>query len=240
MTSSSGLSRRVPPGAGPVPPDSRRVPPDSGRVPPDSGRVPPAPSGELGPLARLLAWGAGRVTGAGGSRIFATLGRHRRLFRAWLPFAGTMLFRTRLPRRDVELVVLRTACNCSSPYEWAQHAWLARKSGLSAAAAGAVPDWRARRNDFSDRQLALLAATDELHDRRIVSEATWGRLTGLLDERQLIELCMLVGHYEMVAMTLNSLGVEPEPEALAALDSLDGGARETAERLSSGLRPSSP
>jgi hypothetical protein len=36
-------------------------------------------------------------------------------------------------------------------------------------------------------------------------------------ERQLIELCRLVGHYEMLAMTLNSLGVEPEPSALARL-----------------------
>jgi hypothetical protein len=27
---------------------------------------------------------------------------------------------------------------------------------------------------------------------------------------RLIELCMLIGHYEMLAMTLNSLGVEPE------------------------------
>jgi len=39
-----------------------------------------------------------------------------------------------------------------------------------------------------------------------------------LGDHELIELCMLVGHYEMLAMTLNSLGVEAEPSALAALD----------------------
>jgi hypothetical protein len=33
----------------------------------------------------------------------------------------------------------------------------------------------------------------------------------------MIELCFLVGHYEMLAMTLNSLGVEPDPSALANL-----------------------
>jgi hypothetical protein len=27
---------------------------------------------------------------------------------------------------------------------------------------------------------------------------------------RLIELCMLIGHYEMLAMTLNSLRVEPD------------------------------
>jgi len=34
-----------------------------------------------------------------------------------------------------------------------------------------------------------------------------------LDEVLLIELCMLIGHYEMLAMTLNTLEVEPEREA---------------------------
>jgi alkylhydroperoxidase family enzyme len=33
-----------------------------------------------------------------------------------------------------------------------------------------------------------------------------------LSETELIELCMLVGHYEMLAMTINSLGIEPEAE----------------------------
>ena len=31
-------------------------------------------------------------------------------------------------------------------------------------------------------------------------------------------LCFLVGHYEMVAMALNSLGVEPEPTTLHRLE----------------------
>jgi hypothetical protein len=32
-----------------------------------------------------------------------------------------------------------------------------------------------------------------------------------MSETELIELCMLAGHYEMLAMTLNSLGVQPDP-----------------------------
>jgi alkylhydroperoxidase family enzyme len=35
-------------------------------------------------------------------------------------------------------------------------------------------------------------------------------LAGELDDVELIELCMLVGHYEMLAMTLSSLRVEPD------------------------------
>ena len=42
-------------------------------------------------------------------------------------------------------------------------------------------------------------------------EDTWSSLGARYDDEQLIELLMLVGHYHLVAMTLNSLGVEPEP-----------------------------
>ena len=40
-----------------------------------------------------------------------------------------------------------------------------------------------------------------------VIDATWDALCAHLDEVELIELCMLVGHYEMLAMTLESIGV---------------------------------
>ena len=39
---------------------------------------------------------------------------------------------------------------------------------------------------------------------------TWRSLSSHLDDRRLIELCMLVGHYEMLAMTITSLGIQPE------------------------------
>ena len=35
--------------------------------------------------------------------------------------------------------------------------------------------------------------------------------------QQLIEVCMVVGQYHLVAMTLNSLGVEPESDDFPAL-----------------------
>lgn len=56
----------------------------------------------------------------------------------------------------------------------------------------------------------LLRAADELHASRDISDDVWGRLRERLDEPELIELCMLVGHYEMLAMTLNALRVQPD------------------------------
>jgi alkylhydroperoxidase family enzyme len=63
---------------------------------------------------------------------------------------------------------------------------------------------------WTPREALLLRAADELHETRTMSDELWGELRPLLNDQELIELCMLIGHYEMLAMTLNALCVEPE------------------------------
>lgn len=181
---------------------------------PPSVRMPPA---VRPPLATLVASLAGRVTHTEPHRIFTTLARHRKLFRRWLPLGDMLLLRCDLPRRDAELLVLRTAWNCGCWYEWVQHAGLAPSHGLTKADVAAIPDWRST-GTWSPRQYHLLEAVDELHHDRVITDATWAALAADLRETELIELCFLVGHYEMLAMTLNSLGVRPEPSAMRILD----------------------
>jgi 4-carboxymuconolactone decarboxylase len=106
---------------------------------PTAPRIPPLPPADRTASAQALLDG---VTVAGSeANIFTTLVRAEGLTRRWLPFGGRLL-NGKLPARDRELLILRTAWNCRAEYEWAQHV---------------VP--------------------------------------------------MLVGHYHMVAMTLNTLGV---------------------------------
>jgi hypothetical protein len=60
---------------------------------------------------------------------------------------------------------------------------------------------------------SLLEATDRLHADRDIDDELWAHLRAIFDERELIELCMLVGHhYEMLAMTLNSLRQKGEQD----------------------------
>lgn len=180
-----------------------------------SVRVSPSPGPPLS--ARVVARLAGLATGNEPLRLFTTVGRHRRLSRYWLPFAGVLLLRGRLPRSDTELLVLRTAWNCDGWYEWVQHVSLAARAGLrltqiQATAAGpSAAGW-------TPRQKVLLEAADELHAACAISDATWERLSEQLTTQERIEVCFVVGHYQMLAMALNSLGVEPEPTALAQLD----------------------
>ncbi|HTX31134.1 MAG TPA: carboxymuconolactone decarboxylase family protein [Solirubrobacteraceae bacterium] len=148
--------------------------------------------------------------GTGPPHIFTTLARHRRLFRPWLRFAGALMPGGKLPRADSELLILRVAHNTGSAYEWSQHERLALTAGLSREEIERVRQGAAA-DGWSERHRLLLGAADELHsEKRAISADTWDALRPLLSDAELIELCMLVGHYEMLAMTLNSLGVVPD------------------------------
>jgi len=63
---------------------------------------------------------------------------------------------------------------------------------------------------WSGTESALLRAADELHGASKIADDTWAALAESYDERQLIEIPMLVGQYHTVAFALNSLGVEQD------------------------------
>jgi alkylhydroperoxidase family enzyme len=174
----------------------------------EAPRIPPGDASEIGRLNSLFAKAAGIATGGEPPNIFTTLARHRRLFRRWLWFAGALMPGGVLPRADTELLILRVAHNCGSEYEWAQHERIARTAGLEREEVERVREGPAA--GWSERQRLLLRAADELHAERNISSELWAELRPLYSDRELIELCMLVGHYEMLAMTLNSLGVQPD------------------------------
>ncbi|MGE0136917.1 MAG: carboxymuconolactone decarboxylase family protein [Ilumatobacteraceae bacterium] len=142
--------------------------------------------------------------------LFATLVRHPKIFRRWIAFGGALLYRGELSLRDRELLVLRTAWNTQSDYDWGHHARIAREAGLSEDEIEALivgPDGAG----WSEHESAVLRAADELHHDSGISESTWTTLAATYDERQLIEVCMLVGQYHIVCYSLNSLQIEREP-----------------------------
>jgi len=172
-------------------------------------RIPAARPGELWPLARVVAVITGRITGTGPPNIFTTLGQHPRLFRAWLRYSAQLMPFGSLPRRDTELVILRVAWQCRSAYEWNQHVALALRVGLTQAeVAGAAEGPPA--SVFTARQRSLLAASDELLAGRALSDATWSAVQATLSNRQAIELCLLVGHYQGLASAVGGLGIQVE------------------------------
>jgi AhpD family alkylhydroperoxidase len=169
-------------------------------------RIPPGDRRQIGLIATVFSRIAGRVMRTGPPNIFTTLSRHRGLFLPWLLFAGRLMPRGKLPRADTELVILRAAHRCGCQYEWSHHERIAQRVGLSAADVARVREEHP--GGFSKRHTLVLRAVDELHDTRNISDETWAGLRAHLSDVELIELCMLAGHYEMLAGTLNALRVE--------------------------------
>jgi 4-carboxymuconolactone decarboxylase len=157
--------------------------------------------------------------------IFTTLGRADPvLFRRWLGFGGALLDGT-LPGRLRELVILRTADRFGGRYEWAQHLPLAEAQGVTAAeiaAIGSAPGGLAT-VDWSPLDRAALRAVDETADEGSVSDGTWATLADLLQESELLELLLLIGHYMMLTTVLGSLRLQLEPRAEAAVRRVPGG-----------------
>jgi AhpD family alkylhydroperoxidase len=174
------------------------------------GRIPSGRLRELGPINWVIAKVGARTVGAPEMHLFTTLGQRRLLFWAWL-FYGARLLRGRLPTADTELVILRVAHLRACEYELQHHRRIARRAGLDANMQATIFAWPNAKDgsgpQLTDRQQALLKATDELVKDRTISGTTWQQLATLLDRRQLIEFCLLTSQYDGLAATMSALDI---------------------------------
>jgi 4-carboxymuconolactone decarboxylase len=117
-----------------------------------------------------------------------------------------------LERRENALLALRTGFRCESEFEWGVHSETAvLRAGLTSedvarVAVGAdAPGW-------SPRDAALLRAADELQDDHTISDDTWQMLSEFFTPDALLEVAFVCGHYTMLSMVANTVGVEPEEQ----------------------------
>ena len=174
-------------------------------------RIAPMRPEELTPQVRALKREIDRAADLEGmieevSDWLATVLRHPRLLSAHTKLAVTVMDGL-LPPRDRELVVLRTGWLCQAPFEWGGHVELAKRiAGMSSdeiewvITGSSAPGW-----GVHDR--AVLRAVEELHADAMISDETWAVLAQSYDERQLMELPILMGQYLGVAYLQNSLRV---------------------------------
>ena len=162
-------------------------------------RIPPLPREGRDPKTAELLDALQRPDGAE-LNIFATLAHHPRLLKRWSAFGGMLLYGGTLPARERELLILRTGYLCRAPYEWGQH--VDDRPGRRAQRRRDRPGGRRPRRRRAGRPTTPTCSappTSSTRDSRI-SDATWAALAARWDEQQLIELCMVVGQYHLVAV----------------------------------------
>lgn len=143
----------------------------------------------------------------------ATMVRHRDLFQKQADMSA-VLFAGALPFRLTELVLLRTAWLCQGAFVWGHHSQLAKQAcGFTDADIARIIEGSAAEG-WSDLDRSVLRAVEELHSGSTIADETWAGLSAGLDERQLIELPILVGHMKGVIYVQNALQVQLMPGSL--------------------------
>ena len=132
------------------------------------------------------------------------LAHHPELFVAHMGFAQVFMAEPALDPRDRELAVLRLAWISGAPFEWGGHVTIGKACGISDEEIERILEG-ADAEGWSMYERALLRSAEELHENSMISDVTWDVLAAQLDERQLIELVMLIGHYKTVAYYQNAL-----------------------------------
>ena len=173
---------------------------------PEAQRIPPGTRRELGLLNWIIAKIGARSIRAPEFHLLTTLGQHRWLLPAFLPYSGYLLGRGTLSKPEKELVILRVGHLRKSEYELQQHRRLGRSRGVDNALQERIFAGPTAAG-LTERQRAILTAVDEFILDRDMSDATWAALSQHLTKQQIIEFCALAGNYDAIAAILTTLRV---------------------------------
>ncbi len=163
-----------------------------------------------GPRAKIANSGASKPGPLGGP------------FNVWLrsPAIGDLVqrlgeeirFRSSLPSKLNELAILVTARFWTSQYEWHAHCKLALEAGLEPAVAQDIAEDRRPAKMDADEAI-IYDASQELHERQGMSDATYARVLDRFGERGVFDLIAVNGFYSLVSMCLN-VDRTPLPDGL--------------------------
>ncbi len=129
----------------------------------------------------------------------------------WLEFVSAARFKTALDGRLREIVIVRVAHLNRTAYVFKQHVpQLSVPEGLSDAESAALADWR-NAPSFNARERAALAYTDAMTRDIVVPDDVFDALKPHFDERQIVELSVLIGLYNMHTRVFTALGIDLEP-----------------------------
>jgi 4-carboxymuconolactone decarboxylase len=156
----------------------------------------------------------GKIKGARGGRlinIYRLMLHSPALANAWFDLNQAVRYETDIDGQCREIAVLRVAILNKVEYVVRAHGpAYALKEGLTPEQVDQIADWQSS-TLFSGRQRALLAYTDAVTRDIEVADAVFAEVRKHFDERQTVELTLLISAYNMLTRFLKALKVDPEP-----------------------------
>jgi alkylhydroperoxidase family enzyme len=115
-----------------------------------------------------------------------------------------------LPPPERELAILRIGWLCGAPYEFGEHVFIGRDHGFDEERVAAVK-LGPEADLWTEHERAILRAAGELHADAMIADDTWATLIKIYNPQQMIELCLVIGHYQQTAYVQNSLRMRLHP-----------------------------
>lgn len=148
--------------------------------------------------------------------LFRVLGHAEGALVPWLALGGALLSSLSLDARLRELAILQVARSADCDYELVQHEAIAAGVGVSPGQIRAVVG-----GHLDDAVLAdcapVLRFVDQLVRTHATSDAAFAELRQLLDDRECVELLLVVGHYLGLALLAAAVDLDLDPPAQMAV-----------------------
>lgn len=172
-----------------------------------SDRLPPLPPAQWNEAQRRYAQEI--IEGPRGALLspFVPLLRSPELMAHAQRMGEYLRYRSALGLRLSELAILITARQWSQQVEWAIHAPIAAREGVSAETIVAIAQGRQPPNMPMD-EATLYAFSTELHQNRSVSDATWAEAVRVFGEQGVMDLVGIHGYYSFLSMVMNTARTE--------------------------------
>jgi 4-carboxymuconolactone decarboxylase len=154
-----------------------------------------------------------RIRGARRGRlinVYKLLLHSPALAESWFQHNNAVRWKTALDGRLREMLIIRVGHVLRVPYIVRQHVPnLAIPEGLTLEECDDLSDWEAS-SRFGARDRAALAYADSMTRDIDVPDALFENLRSFFEERQIVELTILIGTYNMHARVMCALKIDPE------------------------------
>ena len=117
-------------------------------------------------------------------------------------------YRCTIAGRLSELTILIVARHWTQDYEWGAHRKHALRDGVTEDTIAAIAEGR-RPPNLTDDETAVYSFVTELLNNRRVSDATYAVALQRFGEQGVIDICGIVGYYQLLALTMNVARVPP-------------------------------
>ena len=166
-------------------------------------RMPPIPADKLTDAQKKAVEEFKAARSADVTGPFVPLVRSPEVMNRARAMGDYLRFKSSLPPRLSEFVILMVSRRWTQQYEWNAHKPLALQGGLRADIVDAIAEGR-RPDKMAADEEALYSLVDDVHRNQSVSDGVYANAVSKVGEQGVIDTLGITGYYTLLAMVMNT------------------------------------